>query len=267
MSTATAARAIPLTSPELAAVVREGELAAVLALLRGLDRDDWCRPTDCTGWTVHDVLAHLVGQYQDAARPNVFLRHYRAGRRHYPDRARLAALTQRQVDELGGYPAEQLIEMLATVGPRALRAASRVPGPLRRLDLPKRLFPEDPLPEPGFGYLLDVIAVRDTWMHRVDLALATGRPMVLGDHDREVVAQVVRNVGTAWTGPPVALELTGPAGGAWTLGSGPPTGTIRADAVGYLRTLSGRDDEPELDIHGDPDGVAGRLAATARVVF
>ena len=30
-----------------------------------------------------------------------------------------------------------------------------------------------------FGYLIDVILTRDTWMHRVDLARAAGLPLVL----------------------------------------------------------------------------------------
>ena len=32
-----------------------------LALLRDLEPDDWNRPTDCTRWTVRDMLGHLLG--------------------------------------------------------------------------------------------------------------------------------------------------------------------------------------------------------------
>ena len=32
----------------------------VLALCAELGDDDWSAPTDCPGWTVRDVLAHLV---------------------------------------------------------------------------------------------------------------------------------------------------------------------------------------------------------------
>jgi uncharacterized protein (TIGR03083 family) len=35
--------------------------AELVALLTGLDRDDWARPTACPGWTVHGVAAHLLG--------------------------------------------------------------------------------------------------------------------------------------------------------------------------------------------------------------
>src|SRR5215470_2961861 len=33
----------------------------LLELLRGLDRDEWDRPTVARGWSVKDVAAHLVG--------------------------------------------------------------------------------------------------------------------------------------------------------------------------------------------------------------
>ena len=61
------------------------------------------------------------------------------------------------------------------------------------------------------------------------------------------------------------LELTGPAGGRWTLGQGAPVATVRADAVDYLRVLSGRNDPPALEVDGDQ--VMAAMVATARVVF
>ena len=115
-------------------------------------------------------------------------------------------------------------------------------------------------------YLLDVLFNRDLWMHRVDLARATGRPFVVGDHDGEIVAPVVRDLARAWSSAPVALELTGSAGGGWLLGSGDPVAVVRAEAVAYMRALSGRDDEVALEL------VSGQAAALtpirqARVVF
>jgi mannose-6-phosphate isomerase-like protein (cupin superfamily) len=53
------------------------------------------------------------------------------------------------------------------------------------------------------AYLLDVILNRDLWMHRVDLARATGRPLVIGDHDQQIVAQVIRDLALAWSTVPV----------------------------------------------------------------
>jgi hypothetical protein len=102
-------------------------------------------------------------------------------------------------------------------------------------------------------------------MHRVDLARATSQPLQLGAHDRAIVAQVIADLGRAWNGPPLLLELTGPAGGSWTLGHGTPAATILADTVDYMRTLASRNDHPNLQADGDPTATAA--AATARVAF
>jgi hypothetical protein len=77
-------------------------------------------------------------------------------------------------------------------------------------------------------------------MHRLEVALATEREFVVGDHDHEIVAQVVRDLDRQWPGPAVTLTLDGPAGGTWQLGPGPSTGTVRADAVEMMLHLSGR---------------------------
>src|SRR2546430_105636 len=34
---------------------------ALIELLRGLDRDEWSRPTICAGWDVRDVALHILG--------------------------------------------------------------------------------------------------------------------------------------------------------------------------------------------------------------
>jgi uncharacterized protein (TIGR03083 family) len=257
---------IPPTSPRRAAEVATAELDAELVLLGTLDEQDWRRPTDCVGWDVHDLTAHLVGEYEEITRPWVLLRRLRKGHRRYPHLSRLDAHNQQQLDELGDQSGEELTTALARLAPEAIRARRRLPGPLRRLPVAK-LFPEEArrMPDAGLGYLLDVIMVRDVWMHRVDLARATGRPLALGEHDREVVAQVVRDVGRCWNGPSVLLELGGPAGRRWRLGKDVPAATVRTDAVGYLRAVSGRDDHPALEVDGDP--AAAAAAAAARVVF
>jgi uncharacterized protein (TIGR03083 family) len=240
------------------------ELDAFLALLHTLDESDWSKPTDCTEWTVQDSVAHVLGQYEGAARVTVFLRRHRVGHRRYPKRTRLAAYTQQQVDDLSPHAPAALIDRLTKVGPKALRAIRRMPSFVRRLDV-TRFFPEDPLPDASLGYLMDVIAARDTWMHRVDIARATGRPLAHGSHEREIVTQLVRELHAAWAGPPITLELTGSAGGVWIIGAGEPVAAVRVEVVDYLRTLSGRNDRPALEIDGD-QAVAAPLCA-ARAVF
>jgi hypothetical protein len=89
-----------------------------------------------------------------------------------------------------------------------------------------------------FGYLLDVILTRDPWMHRIDITDATGADLVLtADHDGEIVAGIVAEW-SARHGQPYELRLTGPAGGAWSRGTGGPPITL--DAVEFCRAISGR---------------------------
>lgn len=105
---------------------------------------------------------------------------------------------------------------------------------------------ELPVPQPlngrdelwSLGYLLDTILTRDPWMHRSDLAVATGKPMTLtADHDGVIVADVVAEWASRH-GKPFELELTGPAGGTWSDGRGGEQ--ISMDAVEFCRTVSGR---------------------------
>lgn len=88
------------------------------------------------------------------------------------------------------------------------------------------------------GYLVDVILTRDTWMHRVDIATATGTPLdPTAGHDGRIVADVVAE----WAGrhrAPYRLTLTGPAGGTWHAGTDGPE--VELDAVQFCRVLSGR---------------------------
>jgi hypothetical protein len=91
-------------------------------------------------------------------------------------------------------------------------------------------------------------------MHRVDLAQATGRPLLLTpDHDGVIVADVVAE----WAGRhrrPYHLTLTGSAGGFWSSGVADEADHLTLDAIEFCRVLSGR---------GDGSG----LLATTRVPF
>ena len=88
------------------------------------------------------------------------------------------------------------------------------------------------------GFVFETILTRDTWMHRIDTAEATGRPPALtADHDGELVGDVV----TEWAarhGAPYTLRLPGPAGGTWSAGTGDQN--LEMDAVLFARTVSGR---------------------------
>ena len=108
---------------------------------------------------------------------------------------------------------------------------------MRRIPL-KQPMPNGTVETWHLAYLLDVILLRDPWMHRVDISHAVGRPMVLtADHDGRIIADVVAE----WAGRhgnPFTLRLTGPAGGMYVQGSAGPE--LELDAVEFCRILSGR---------------------------
>jgi len=258
----TPAAGLPQTDPDQAEAVAHAEGRATLEVLRTLGSDDWTRATDCTEWDVRALVAHLVAQCEDGIHLASMARRELLSRRRYPDKSHVDAYMAVGVDDHRAASGPQLVERFARLWPRAARARRRRPTVLRRIKLPG--IPGQP--RWRLDYVLDVIFNRDLWLHRVDLARATGRPLVLGDHDREIVAQVVRDLGRAWSAAPVALELTGPASSCWLLGSGDPVAVVRAEAIAYLRALSGRDDDVALEL---ASGQASALTPIrqARVVF
>lgn len=254
------------TAHDALGIVAE-DLARLRALLGGLDPADWERPTDCVGWSVHDVVAHVVGQCEEMARPDRLVRRVRRARR-MPGGGVLDARNQCQVEERADASPQQLLADLDLWGTKAVRAAGRIPAPLRRRMRLSLFFPEARrLTEDSFDFLIRVIMARDTWMHRVDIATATGRPLALDQHDAEIVRQVVGDLAALWTGPPLILDLTGPAGGRWSLdgtSDDRAPATVRCDAITYLRLASGRPADPPT-IDGDPHAAAALLAT--RVEF
>ena len=168
-----------------------------------------------------------------------------------------------QVDDHLTEPGPELAERFALLWPRAVQVRRHRPAAVRRITLSAGT---PGMPRFSLGYLLDIIYSRDLWMHRLDLARATGQPFWTGDHDRHIVEQAVRDLALAWPAAPVALELTGPAGGSWLIGSGEPATVIRAEATAWMRALAGRGDNPTLEL------VAGNHAALtpmrkARILF
>ncbi len=93
-----------------------------------------------------------------------------------------------------------------------------------------------------------MILTRDPWMHRLDLARATGQtPVLTADHDGIIVADVVSELAHRH-GRSYRLKLTGPAGGRWS--SGTAGEQIVMDAADFCRVVSGRRG-PD---HGRPAG-------------
>ena len=211
----------------------EEEYRRLDALLADLAEDEWLLPTDCAGWTVHDVVAHLVGAAESTARVPELVRQAWHGRRLRDGGPLIDGINAFQVRERAGAGPEDLRRELAEAGVRGVRARRRLPPALRAVRLPFG----PPVGTRPLGYPMGRIYTRDAWLHRVDLARATGRPLRLdADHDGRLIADVV----TEWShthGEPYRLTLTGPAGGSWSRGAGD---ALELDAVQFCRVLSGR---------------------------
>ena len=214
------------------------EYARFLDVLRSLSPQEWSLPTCNTGWDVRDLAGHVTGMTHMSASLREQVRQTRVAQKRAGGLF-IDALTAEQVRMTAGYDTDGLVERFATLGPKAARGRKRTPFFVRRRTMPEEFVINPPEAEAWtFGYLIDQVLTRDTWMHRTDIALATGRPMTLtADHDAVLVA----NVASEWAarhGQPVALTLTGPAGGSWTWGTGGPS--LELDAVEFCRILSGR---------------------------
>jgi uncharacterized protein (TIGR03083 family) len=212
----------------------EEEYRRIGALVADLGDADWQRRTDCSEWDVRELLAHLVGNAEMSASLREMRRQQKLGRRLRPGGPDIDGMTAVQVQERADVPPEQLVRDLADVAVRAVRARSRIPGPVRAVPIPFG----PPLGTRPLGYLMGRIYTRDSWMHRIDLSRATGRPLELTPgHDGRIVADVVAE----WAGVhghPYTLTLTGPAGG--TFARGTDGATLTLDGIEFCRILSGR---------------------------
>jgi uncharacterized protein (TIGR03083 family) len=202
----------PLTHGEAMGLAAT-EFVRMLDALRGLEAADWERSTVCDGWDVRALAGHVLGMAEAQASVRQFIHDYRIAQRR-TDGPMIDAMTATQVRERASLTSAEIIEQLDAVAPRAVRARRRTPRVVRWA---VRMRQDPPFDERWrFGYLVDTIFTRDTWMHRLDISRATTRPMELtADHDGRLVADVVGD----WArrhGQPFALTLTGPAGGSWS---------------------------------------------------
>ncbi|MFD6451812.1 maleylpyruvate isomerase family mycothiol-dependent enzyme [Nocardia sp. NPDC060220] len=204
-----------------------------------LDGDDWTAPTECAGWTVHDLVAHVVGMSTMASSPLENVRQTRAARKRLrPGRQLVDAVTAYQVERFGQQTTDQLVRSMAAIAPKAAAARRRTPGLLRNRTIPEQQLVNGTAERWTIGYAIDTILTRDPWMHRIDLARATGHVLVLTDeHDGAIVADVVQEW-AARHNKPFDLCLTGAAGGRWHCGT--TDERLDLDAVEFCRILSGR---------------------------
>jgi uncharacterized protein (TIGR03083 family) len=211
------------------------EYDRTLAAWRDLRPQDWSRPTPCPAWDVRGMVAHTVGMTEMSASLRQLVHQNRAAARAGGG---IDALTAVQVGDRAGLTPAQLVERMTAAAPRAVRGRRRLSRLVGRFTLPEEQVAGDTRERWCIGFLTDTVLTRDPWMHRMDLAAATGtEPRLTADHDGVLVADVVAE----WAqrhGRPYRLRLTGPAGGEWSAGSDGEE--IEVDAVEFCRVVSGR---------------------------
>lgn len=218
---------------------------SMIAMLSSLDAKEWDLPTDCEGWTVKDIAAHLLG-WAEALTSVKELGHQsaaavRGARRHGNI---LHAQNAVQVDDRRPLSGDQVIARLETALPRFLKFRDRV----GKFGKPFPMY----FPVVGLAtvrFMMDIIFTRDSLMHRIDIARATGRDVGITEADRLVVLDCARD----WAKRSKAdarLEMSGPAGFEAAVGTGQQA-TISGDALELLRFWAGRASIDVLTIDGD----------------
>jgi uncharacterized protein (TIGR03083 family) len=227
-----------------------GQRERLAALLADLSEDEWQHPTRCEGWTVQDVVTHLVStngfwafsiQAGAAGEPTRFLGAFDP-----------VASPAELVDQAQGTPTAETLEQL-TASTEALRAA------LDGLDDDgwQRLAEAPP------GHLPIALvadhALWDCWVHERDIVLPLGRPATVDPDEVLTCLRYGAALGRAFgvcagaaPAEPVVLEVTDPDGvlvvtvedDVVHVTDGPvPDGAVqhRGDAVETLELLSLRD--------------------------
>jgi uncharacterized protein (TIGR03083 family) len=189
-------------------------------VVRSLTAEEWKMPSRCSGWSVQDLVAHTSSNFKAVADPAS------APAEPPPIAEDLQALL---VEQRRGWSAEQVAEELETYTEPALatfRAVQEEPAASSPLTMSE-------LGTYPLHMLADAFAF-DMWCHlHIDLLAPTG-PV-----QREVPApeDEVLRPGIGWMlaglpqmcpsvskvlDRPLALHLTGPGGGQWTLQPGEP---------------------------------------------
>lgn len=228
----------------------ETEYARWITTVEQLEGDDWSKPTDCSEWDVRAMVVHVLGAMHAAASMREMVHQARRGGRWAKQHHRplIDGMNAVQVAERENLAVSSLAQATRDIARRAVRGRYRVPTAVRRT---VRMTVETPAGKERWtlGQLLDIYT-RDSFIHRVDIARATGRELrVTPDHEGRVIEDVVAD----WAGRhrrPFTLELTGPLAASYRRGGDGEH--IRIDAIEFCRAVSFREHGAGLLAQGVP---------------
>ncbi len=232
------------------------EFAAIVDFCRALSAEQWAAPSSLPGWTVHDVLAHLVGTESGLcgiSPPTIEI----SGRDHLHNP--IAEANEVWVESFRSLSDERLLDRFGEVTKVRLAALDAMDQ--SDFDAPSWT----PVGrDETYGRFMRVRHF-DCYMHEHDMRLALGQPPRNDAADLEScldevttgLGYIVGRRAALPDGSRVRLELTGPAPrtilvavdgrAAVTDGlAGPPTVEVTLPAPLFLRLVGGRHDpEPE----------------------
>ena len=245
-------------------------------LLAELSDEQWQTPTSLPGWTVHDVVAHIVGTEMMLAgtpTPEADV----AGRDYVHNE--IGALNEKWVEHLRSEsPASMLAAFRDITARRKAMLAAMPVGEWNTVTF-------TPAGPDSYGRFMRV-RIFDCWMHEHDIRDAVGRPPtdadLAGADSRlaldEMTASmpfVVAKKGQAPAGARVQITLTGPvareirvavdgrAALVEDFGGAEPTIGIVLDGLQFTRLAGGR---PLMAGRTDGIDYAGDTAAGARII-
>lgn len=182
--------------------------ASLSELCAGLDAGEWLRPTGCPGWTVHDVVAHVMGtEALLLGRPAPQVDLGEPAHVHND----VARLNEAWVVGWRGRSDAELLDELRTVTAERLAA-------LRAMDDDDFAKPSwTPVGQATYGRFMQ-IRIFDCWVHEQDIRAATGRPGgASGPAAEQSIDEIERSLGFvvgkrvgAPDGTRLTIELTGP---------------------------------------------------------
>ena len=237
-STIASAESIPYTNADEAHRLMTTALSRFLTLIESLHADDWSKPTACTAWNVHDMVAHQAGGYASGTSYKEMIRQYTS--KPQPGQLPEDAINALQVGERTHKTPAELIAELKQIGESAAHNWAYGFNAIKWIATPH--------PVGGFmsiRHLMWIIHSRDTWMHRLDICRATNRPFEqTREHDGRIVELVVldtaKKLNPKLNGQAITLSLTGIAGGTWKIGKGEVVAEMEMDALDFNIFVSGR---------------------------
>lgn len=200
------------------------EREALLALARDLTAEEWNLPSDCAGWSVRDVYAHMASTLHGVVDP-AFL----------PDTSGddPEGAMEGPVAERRSWTVEQVVEEFETYSAQAADVfAMTQDEPMASTLLPMGKLGTHPMA------ILPGTFLFDAYCHlRNDILEPTGpidRPEPARDEQRLQPTVEWMLAGLPWmcteelafVDRPVALRLTGPGGGEWTIAPGGDDGRV-----------------------------------------